>query len=66
MLTLICRGWNNVEIAERCYLTINTVKSYIRTAYRNIGVERRAEAVRWGITAGLLTAPADPDEPLAA
>ena len=28
------------------------MKTYIRTAYRKIGVERRAQAVLWGIKHG--------------
>jgi DNA-binding CsgD family transcriptional regulator len=34
------------------YISINTLKSYIRSAYRKMGVERRAQAVRWGIEHG--------------
>ena len=36
-------------IADLTYLSINSVKSYIRSAYRKIGVERRSQAVRWGM-----------------
>ena len=39
MLTYITRGLSNDEIAHRSYLTINTVKSYVRSAYRKIGVQ---------------------------
>jgi two-component system, NarL family, response regulator LiaR len=52
MLTFITRGLNNDEIARRAFLSINTVKSYIRTAYRKIGVETRAQAVAWGYQHG--------------
>ena len=41
VLALIAPGLSNQEIAERAYVTINSVKSYIRSAYRKIGVERR-------------------------
>jgi DNA-binding NarL/FixJ family response regulator len=47
VLTFIARGLTNEEIARRSYLSINTVKSYIRTAYRKIGATRRAQAVAW-------------------
>lgn len=50
----ITQGLTNADIAERSYLSINSVKSYIRSAYRKMGVERRSQAVRWGIEHGML------------
>ena len=41
ILERICRGMSNDEIAAELYLSINSVKTYIRTAYRKIGVTRR-------------------------
>jgi DNA-binding NarL/FixJ family response regulator len=52
IIALITQGLSNQEIAERSYLSINSVKTYIRTAYRKIGIERRAQAVLWGIKHG--------------
>ncbi len=52
IIALITQGLSNQEIAERSYLSINSVKTYIRTAYRKIRVERRAQAVLWGIKHG--------------
>jgi DNA-binding NarL/FixJ family response regulator len=52
MLTFITRGLTNEEIARRAYLSINTVKTYIRTAYRKIGVTSRSQAVAWGYNNG--------------
>lgn len=54
MVTLICQGLSNAQIAERSYLSPNSVKSYIRSAYRKMGVSTRAQAVAWGIGHGLL------------
>lgn len=54
MLSLIARGHTNEQIAEICDLSINSVKSYIRSAYRKIGVERRSQAVVWTMEHGLL------------
>ncbi len=51
---LIASGLSNQEIADRAYLSINSVKTYIRTAYRKIGVSRRSQAVRWAISQGFL------------
>jgi two-component system, NarL family, response regulator LiaR len=52
ILELVARGMTNAEIARRLYLSINTVKTYIRTAYRKIGVDRRSQAVGWAMDHG--------------
>jgi DNA-binding NarL/FixJ family response regulator len=57
ILDLIGAGLSNQEIAEELYLSINTVKTYIRTAYRRIGVQKRSEAVLWAVHHGLAPAP---------
>jgi DNA-binding NarL/FixJ family response regulator len=43
----IARGMRNRDIAELCALSPNTVKSYVRSAYRKMGVTCRAQAVGW-------------------
>lgn len=57
VIALITQGLTNPEIAGLSYITLNSLKSYIRSAYRKIGVERRSQAVRWGLEHGML-----PDE----
>jgi len=52
MLTFITRGLTNDDIARRSFLSINTIKSYIRSAYRKIGVSTRSQAVAWGFRNG--------------
>ncbi|GEP34303.1 DNA-binding response regulator [Nocardioides szechwanensis] len=52
ILALITQGLSNQEIADRAYLSINSVKTYIRSAYRKINVERRSQAVLWGVKNG--------------
>ncbi len=49
VVALITRGLSNQEIAERAFASPNTIKSYIRSAYRKIGVERRTQAMLWGV-----------------
>ena len=52
VLALITQGKSNAEVASLTYLSINTVKSYIRSAYRKIDVPSRTQAVLWGIENG--------------
>ncbi len=54
VLALIAQGLSNKEIAERAFLSINSVKTYIRSAYRKIGVQRRTQAVLWGARNGFV------------
>jgi DNA-binding NarL/FixJ family response regulator len=52
IIALITQGFTNQEIADKVYLSINSVKTYIRTAYRKMDVQRRSQAVAWGINNG--------------
>ena len=52
IVDLICRGLSNVEVSQHLFLSINSVKTYIRSAYRKMGVERRSQAVLWGLGRG--------------
>ncbi|WKN47193.1 response regulator transcription factor [Nocardioides sp. Arc9.136] len=52
VLSLICRGRSNLEIAAELYVSVNSVKTYIRQIYHKIGVARRSQAVAWGIERG--------------
>jgi DNA-binding NarL/FixJ family response regulator len=54
IVALITRGLTNQEIAERAHVSPNTIKSYIRSAYRKMGVERRTQAMLWGVTHGFV------------
>jgi NarL family two-component system response regulator LiaR len=52
IIALITQGLSNQEIADRAYLSINSVKTYIRSAYRKMGVTTRSQAVLWGVDHG--------------
>ena len=56
VLAFITQGLSNQQIAETTYLSINSVKTYIRTGSRKIGVARRVEAVSWGMQHGFAPA----------
>jgi NarL family two-component system response regulator LiaR len=52
MLALISQGLTNEEVAARAFITMNTVKTYIRSAYRKINVTSRSQAVLWAVENG--------------
>ncbi|MBG6097239.1 response regulator transcription factor [Nocardioides luteus] len=58
VLALITQGLSNADIAEKLVVSVNTLKSHIRQAYRKIQVTTRSQAVSWAITHGF----APPDE----
>ncbi len=53
VLDLIAAGYSNAEIAAALTVSINSVKSYVRSSYRKIGAATRSQAVLWGIAQGL-------------
>ena len=53
VLCLITQGLTNAQIVERTQLSINSIKSYIRSCYRKIGVDSRSRAVLWGVDHGM-------------
>ncbi len=54
ILALITQGKDNSEVAALTYLSPNTIKSYIRSIYRKIGVTSRTQAVLWGVKHGFM------------
>jgi DNA-binding NarL/FixJ family response regulator len=52
ILALITQGNSNADIAALTFLSQNSIKSYIRSAYRKIDVASRTQAVLWGIEHG--------------
>jgi DNA-binding NarL/FixJ family response regulator len=58
IVALVTQGLTNEEIAARCYLSVNTVKSYLRLAYQVMGVGSRSQAILWGLDHGMHPAPA--------
>jgi len=52
IMALIAQGLSNQQIADRVFLSVNSIKTYIRTAYRRIGVASRSQAVLWAVDNG--------------
>jgi NarL family two-component system response regulator LiaR len=60
VLALIAAGYSNHQIATKLYITINTVKTTIRSTYSKLGVTTRAQAVAWAIEHGYASLPPRP------
>ena len=60
VVALIAAGIPNKEISRRLELSMNTVKSHIRTAYRAMGVSSRTQAVLWAVEHGITAPRFDP------
>lgn len=52
ILALITQGKSNSDISVLTYLSVNSIKTYIRSTYRKIGVDSRTQAVLWGVEHG--------------
>lgn len=54
LLTLIAAGHSNQEIAQKLYLSLGTVKSYVRTILNKLSVDDRVQAAAKAIREGLI------------
>ena len=54
ILTLIAQGLSNREIANRLFVSENTVKTHCSRAFDKLGARRRTQAVQLGKQLGLL------------
>ena len=54
VLALVAQGLTNPEIADRLYLSLNTVKAHTRNIYGKLGVHNRTQAVARARAMGLL------------
>lgn len=54
VLSLVAEGLNNRSIAERLYISENTVKNHVRNIHEKLGVHSRIEAVIRAVREGVL------------
>jgi DNA-binding CsgD family transcriptional regulator len=54
ILTLIARGFSNLELATLLFVSENTVKTHCARAFDKLGAARRTQAVQRGKEPGLL------------
>jgi DNA-binding NarL/FixJ family response regulator len=52
VIALITQGHSNSEIAKLMYLSGSSIKMYVRSSYRKMGVSSRTQAVLWGLKNG--------------
>lgn len=53
VLVKVAAGLSNREIGAELFLSVNSIKTYIRTAYRKVHVTNRVGAVLWAVHHGL-------------
>ena len=54
ILSLIAQGLSNREIADRLFVSENTVKTHCSRAFDKLGARRRTQAVQLGKQLGIL------------
>ncbi len=54
ILILIAEGLSNADIVDSLHISLNSVKTHVRNAYRKLGVETRAQAVRAVLDRGMI------------
>jgi len=45
VLRLLAAGLSNPEIAERLYISLNTVKAHVKSIFAKLGVHNRSQAL---------------------
>jgi DNA-binding CsgD family transcriptional regulator len=53
VLRLVARGLTDIQVAERLYLSTNTVKTHLRSIYNKLDVTSRTAAARFATDHGL-------------
>jgi DNA-binding NarL/FixJ family response regulator len=63
VIGLIAAGLTNLEIAATMSLSVNSIKSYIRSGYRKIHATSRSQAVLWAVHHGIVRQPTRRPDP---
>jgi DNA-binding CsgD family transcriptional regulator len=53
VLTLVCRGKSDPEIAAELKLARNTVRNHVASLYQKLGVNRRSALIVWARERGI-------------
>jgi DNA-binding NarL/FixJ family response regulator len=57
ILGLVGEGRTSKEIAEKLYISENTVRNHVRNILDKLGMRSRFEAVNWAYREGLIRSP---------
>jgi len=63
VLELMVEGFSNQEIADRLFVSLNTVKTHVSNLYQKLEVQRRAQAIRKATDLGLVLSGDSPKSP---
>ena len=55
VLRLVAQGASNPQIAEKLFITVNTVKVHLRNILEKLRVENRAQAAAYAVRSGLVS-----------
>jgi DNA-binding NarL/FixJ family response regulator len=55
IIQLIVEGCSNAEIAERCYITVGTVKTHVRNILNKLCADDRTQAAVRALRSGLVS-----------
>ncbi|MCR4424849.1 MAG: LuxR C-terminal-related transcriptional regulator [Firmicutes bacterium] len=54
VMALLAEGKTNRAIARELFISVNTVKTHVRSIFQKLGVGTRSSAVRRALEAGLI------------
>ncbi|MEL6536092.1 MAG: response regulator transcription factor [Bacteroidota bacterium] len=63
VLTLMVEGLSNQEMADRLFVSLNTVKTHVSNLYQKLEVQRRVQAIRKATDLGLVLSGDSPKSP---
>ena len=55
VLRLVASGASNSEIAEKLYISVNTVKTHLRNILQKLKLENRTQAATYAVQHGLVS-----------
>jgi len=54
VLKMAAEGYSSAEIAKRLVLSVNTVETYRRRCFEKLGIQHRADLIRYALKKGIL------------
>lgn len=54
VIELMAQGLSNAAIASRLYVSVNTVKTHVRSIFHKLGVHNRSMAVAYALASGII------------